>query len=174
MDKAAVLKPSRFKLRRLIASRAKANPMDVIEAVNRVRRKLDMLPGQTDRKYAQLLQITGVDPETATEELVIDRMLDAWWTEIQTLIHPYDREAHQFKPRAIPVRRKIKKAKEYFAKYEIGSRKEFDSLVANPNIHVKEAVFPYITVASDNPNYINRIDREFNSFCIESNVFEVI
>lgn len=174
MEKSELFRLSRFKLRRRIASKANVNTMDAIEAVNRFRRKLDMLPGQTERKYAQLIQITGLDPKTVTLDIMIDKLLELWWSELQPLIKPYDRESHQFKRRAIPIRRKIKKAKEYFAKYEIESRKEFDRLVANPLLQIKEAVFPYITVSSDNPGYINRIDREFNSFCIESNVFEVI
>lgn len=174
LNKSELFRLSRFKLRRRIASKAKVNTMDAIEAVNRFRRKLDMLPGQTERKYAQLLQLTGLDPETVTLDIMVDKLLEMWWSELQPLIQPYDRESHQFKPRSIPVRRKIKKAKEYYAKYEVSSQKEFDRLVANPLLQIKEAVYPYITVSSDNPNYINRVDREFNSFCIESNVFEVI
>lgn len=180
VDKQEFFSMTLFDIRRRITKKAGCKPMDAVEASNRLRRMVDTLPGWTDQKLERIYKDTGLTPDVSTDEL-IDGLIDAWWGELKPLIRPYDRMAHETHPRSIPIRRTVKKAKVYYATYEMGSHEEFNALVAKysrtgtfPEITVKDAEFPTITLTAKTPFAITLANKSVNAYPTASNVLEVI
>lgn len=180
VDKVAFFGMSLFDLRRRISKKANCKSMDAVAAANRLRRMVETMPGRTDQKLDKIYKDTGLTQFVSTDEL-IDGLIDAWWGEIKTAIGPYNRADHETHPRSIPIRRTIKKADEYYARYEMSSRKDFDDVVNRyrkengyPDIKIKNAKYPYITLTAKTPFEITLANKSVNAYATASNVLEVI
>lgn len=161
---------SLFDMRRCIADKAKCKTQDAIPAAHRLRRKVDAQPGKTnDAKLDILLRATGLTKDVSATEL-LTACIDMWWDEIKSLIEPYDRAAHETHPRALPQRRKYKKAKEYWAKYMFTKRAEFESV--QKKFKCKDVEFPYLTVVGSIFE-VQLANNSISEWPINSNVFDI-
>lgn len=180
VDKMAFFGMSLFDLRRRISAKAGCKSMDAVAAANRLRRMVDTMPGRSDQRLEKIFKDTGLTEDVSTDEL-IDGLIDAWWDDIKTYIRPYNRAAHETHPRSIPIRRKVKKAAVYYAKYEMSSRKDFDAVVQRysraggyPDITITKAQYPIINITAKTPFEITLANKNVNAYPIASNVLEVI
>jgi len=159
-----------FDMRRSIASRAKCKTQDAIPAAHCLRRKVDTLPGKNrDDKLNAILAETGI-PKDGTSENLMDACITMWWDELKSAIEPYDRAAHETHPRSIPVRRKYKKAKEYWAKYMFTKKTEFDDILNR--YKCKDVNFPYLTVVGSITE-VQLAARRISEWPLKSNVFDI-
>lgn len=159
-----------FDMRRCIAGRAKCKTQDAIPAAHKLRRKVDTLPGKSqDDKLNAILAETGLAKDVPASDL-LDACVKLWWTEIKSAIEPYDRAAHETHPRSVPIRRKYKKAKEYWAKYMFSKKAEFDDILARYNC--KDVKFPYLTVVGT-ISEVQLAARRISEWPLKSNVFDI-
>lgn len=161
---------SLFTMRKCIAAKAKCKTQDAIPAAHRLRRKVDMLPGKNSEERVQyLLKKLNIAPSVSANEL-LHACVDSWWAELKSLIVPYDRSAHESHPRSLPVRRKYKKAKEYWTKYKFSSRSEFDRVLAR--YKCKDVNFPYLTVVGSIFE-VQLANNSISEWPLKSNVFDI-
>lgn len=161
---------SLFEMRRRISEKAKCKTQDTIPAAHRLRRLVGAQTGKTPMdKVASLLKLTGLS-ESASASSLLDACIDTWWTELSSLITPYDRAAHEKHPRALPVRRKYRKAKEYWTKYKFSKRAEFDDVLKR--YKCKDVNFPYLTVTGSLFE-IQLANKSISEWPLKSNVFDI-
>jgi len=139
---------------------------------------VETMPGRVDQKLAKIYKDTGLSENVSTDEL-IDGVIDAWWGEIRQYIRPYKRSEHETHPRSIPIRRTIKKADVYYARYQMSSKKDFDDAVTRyskkgsyPDITITVQNYPYLTITAKTPFEISLAIRSINAYPVASNVLE--
>ena len=159
-----------FDMRRRIAEKGRCKTQDAIPAAHRLRRKVDTLPGKnSEAKLEHALSLTGISRDVPAEDL-LNACISLWWTELKAAIEPYDRAAHETHPRSIPVRRKYKKAKEYWAKFMFTKKAEFEDILSQ--YKCKDVKFPYLTVVGS-ISEVQLAARRITEWPIKSNVFDI-
>ena len=161
---------SLFDMRKCIAEKAKCKTQDAIPAAHRLRKKVGALKGKTkEDKLDTLLKATGLTKNASAYDL-LNGCLDIWWTELKSAIEPYDRAAHETHPRALPIRRKYKKAAEYWSKYKFSKRSEFDAVLKK--YKCKDVAFPYLTVVGT-VFEVQLANNSISEWPLKSNVFDI-
>jgi hypothetical protein len=159
-----------FAFRRCIAGRAKCKTHDTIPAAHRLRSKVDATAGKTnEEKLVELLRVTGLQDSVSANDL-LEALVEKWWTELKPLITPYDRDAHASHPRSLPIRRKYKKAKEYWAKYMLAKKSEFDEVVRK--YKCKDVKYPYLTIVGTLFE-VQMANRAISEWPLKSNLFDI-
>lgn len=159
-----------FAIRKCIADKAKCKTQDAIPAAHRLRKKVGALKGKTQEDTIDnLLRVTGLTKDASAYNL-LNACIDLWWNELSSAIVPYDRSEHETKPRSLPVRRKYKKAKEYWSKYKFTKRTEFDTVLRK--YKCKDVNFPYLTVVGTLFE-VQLANNGISEWPIKSNVFDI-
>lgn len=167
-EEASVL--SLFELRRRIAEKAGCKTQDAIPAAHRLRRKVGAQPGISTSDKLQSLKTTMGLTECASASELIDACIKLWWDELKSAITPYDRSAHEKHPRSLPIRRKYRKAKEYWTKYKFSKREEFDDVLSR--YKCKDVNFPYLTIVGTLFE-IQLASKRISEWPLKSNVFDI-
>jgi len=160
---------SLFTIRKQIADKAKCKTQDAIPAAKLYRRKLGALGKTPADKIKAALLATRLKEDVSAVDLLTG-LIDVWWNEIKDAIEPYDRAAHETHPRSLPIRRKYRKAKEYWSKYKFSKRAEFDAVLQK--YKCKDVNFPYLTVVGSLFD-IQLANNSISEWPLKSNVFDI-
>lgn len=157
-------------LRERMARKSGVPSSYTVRAAREYRSRLESFSGTVESQLSMICSWLGLSEDTANEDDLINGLIDYWWEDLVPLVGKVERKPRTKAAKLQSVPRK--KKTEFYAKYCVNDKEQFDRIVKKYNLTGLDAEYPYLTIRGTK-FHLSAVAHDIPYFPVASDHFEV-